>query len=105
MTNRAPTGMGSTLGWPIDDASPALGKVVQWLSSALDLVGADTVMLRCDTAGGETVYVENRDGRLLVSDRGETCRYLEAGQWPYRKLEIETIRRLRGAQRAAQRSP
>lgn len=88
-------------GWPIADALPAVSSVVDWLSRGQVLVGADEVALMCDVAGGETVYVEIRDERVLISDRGETCRYLEAGDSAHRPLSADTIRRLceeRGAQ-------
>ena len=37
------------------------------------------VALRCDHSNLETVYVSLRDGALVVTDRGETFRYLETG--------------------------
>jgi hypothetical protein len=37
------------------------------------------VALRCDHSNLETVYVSVREGALVVTDRGETFRYLEPG--------------------------
>jgi hypothetical protein len=84
------------LGWAIDDAPAAVRAVAEWLDSGRSLVEAAGVMLVCETSQLETVYVENRDGRLLVSDRGETCRQLETEDWPYRRLPLDTVRRLCG---------
>jgi len=82
------------LGWPLEYAPEAVRTVAEWLQSGRSLVEADGVMLVCDTTRLETVYVESRDGRLLVSDRGETCRRLESDEWPYRPLPPETVQRL-----------
>jgi hypothetical protein len=82
------------LGWPLDHAPEAVRKVAEWLEGGRSLVEADGVMLVCDTTRLETVYVESRDGRLLVSDRGETCRQLESDEWPYRRLPPDLVRQL-----------
>jgi hypothetical protein len=84
------------LGWAIDEAPTAVRTVAEWLDRGRSLVEADGVMLVCETSRLETVYVEIRDGRLVVSDRGETCRQLETDEWPYRRLALDTVRRLCG---------
>jgi hypothetical protein len=74
---------------------------VQWLADGQSLTGADGIAAMCDTARGETVFVELRDGRLLISDRGQTSRFLEAGDSAHRPLSLARIRELceeRGAQ-------
>lgn len=62
--------------------------------------GVEEIALRCESATYETVWVENRDGRLVISDRGETCQYLNSGDGAHRHLPLETIRQLCGEQRA-----
>jgi hypothetical protein len=48
-----------------DDARRLLGR-------ARELVGEDHLMLRVEATVAETVYVEEREGELVVHDRGET---------------------------------
>lgn len=91
----------TALGWPIDAAHPERQRAARWLEDGRDLTGADGVAAMCETARGETVYVDVRDGRLLISDRGQTCRYLETGDGAHRPLGVERIREL-CEERAAQ---
>lgn len=82
------------LGWEIDAAHADRQRVARWLVDGQSLTGADDTAAICETARGETVFVEISAGRLVISDRGETCRYLEAGDGAHRPLSTETIRRL-----------
>jgi hypothetical protein len=82
------------LGWAIDVAPTTVRAVAEWLEGGRSLVEAEGVTLACETSRLETVYVENRDGRLVVSDRGETCRQLESDGWAYRRLALDAVRRL-----------
>lgn len=84
----------AALGWEIDAAHPDRQRAARWLADGQSLTGADGIAAMCETARGETVFIELRDGRLLISDRGQTCRYLEAGDWAHRPLSIERIREL-----------
>ena len=47
----------------------------------------------CQIADGETVYVEVDGDRLIVSDRGDTCRYLEEGDGAHRRLDRDSVER------------
>ncbi len=51
--------------------------------------------LRCDCANLETVYVLVRDGRVVVTDEGESFRYLtESGDDTYVEVAIDDVRQL-----------
>ena len=79
-------------GWSQATAAPSLKEVVQWLAVGERLTGAVAVIAECRTDLLEFVYIELRDGRLLISDRGETTRYLERGDDAHRQLDLPTIR-------------
>src|SRR5213083_1195658 len=48
----------------------------QLLATAREAVGHRQISLRVDTDSLETVYIEDRDGDLVVHDRGETWFYI-----------------------------
>ncbi len=76
--------MQSGTSWParsgaVDGTVARMGDsdhVVHLLATARELVGQSEVVLRIDTDLIETVYVEVRDGDVIVHDRGETWFYI-----------------------------
>ncbi len=86
--------MTDDLGWSLPDAPGSILEAARWLARGRQLLGAEGLMALGEVARGEQVFLELRDERILLSDRGETCRYLEAGDAAHRRLEEADIRRL-----------
>ncbi len=82
------------LGWKLDGGPPSRADTLKLLVAAERMTGASQVVLRCEMPNLETVYVEVCDGRLVVSDRGDTCRYLEHGDDAHRVVGAEEIRQV-----------
>jgi len=69
------------------------------LREASALVGCEDVSIRCWHALLEVVYVERREGDLVVTDRGETYQYLSRGDdstYDMSLLDDDSVREICG---------
>jgi hypothetical protein len=82
------------LGWRVDSAPDSVKEVARWLAAGTRLTGVVAISAECKTKELEFVYVERRDDRLVVSDRGETAKYLERGDEFHRPLDTSVIREI-----------
>jgi hypothetical protein len=79
-------------GWPLDGQDSE--ETVRWLRTGEALLGASQLIVRSEMANLETVYVEIREQRLVVSDRGETAEYLERGDSMHSVMSHAVIARV-----------
>ena len=82
------------LGWRLNQAPEQVAAVAEWLDRGRHLTGAVAIVAECQTDVLEFVYVERRDDRLVVSDRGDTAKYFERGDELHRSLGSTAIREI-----------
>jgi hypothetical protein len=65
----------------------------KFLQLAQHEFGCTELALRCDCENLETVYVVERAGELVVTDRGETFQYIDrSGDEAYSRIDVEVAR-------------
>jgi hypothetical protein len=68
-------------------------ELMRFLQNAQRELGLDELSLRCDCKNLETVYVIDRAGDLVVTDRGDSFQFLDrAGDPTYAPVDIELAR-------------
>jgi hypothetical protein len=79
-------------GWSVESALPDVLLTRAWLEDGMRRTHALRIVVECETEVLEFVYLELRDGRLLVSDRGDIAKFCETGDDFHRPLDTSTIR-------------
>jgi hypothetical protein len=76
-----------------DAAFVDASELSKFLRLAQHEFGCSELALRCDCENLETVYVVERSGELVVTDRGETFQYLDrSGDEAYSRIGVEAAR-------------